>query len=104
MGFRSLREDLRKRRWAGVVGTVVFFAAVINFATFWVASLCLGGDALHGKIDDGHHYLSLKGRYTEVSESVWHYSRIHTISVFVTHPLGILVGGGLIAYSSRRCR
>jgi hypothetical protein len=63
--------------------------------------LSIGGDAISGKVDGGRYYVSSRGKLTEVSSSVWHYSRAHTISVWITHPLGIVGGGGLIALGRR---
>jgi hypothetical protein len=78
--------------------------AFFNFAAFFVVALMLGGDALNGKIEDGRYYLANHGRFTEVSSAVWHYSRAHVISVLITHPLGILGGGGLMAYANRKSK
>src|SRR5436309_3291332 len=92
------------RRWAAILGTTLFFVAVANFAAFWIIGVTIGGDAINGRAEDGRYYLANHGRYTEVSESVWTYSRIHAISVFVTHPVGILVGGGLMWWARRGAR
>jgi hypothetical protein len=67
-----------------------FFVGIVNFAIFWFAALYLGGDAISGKVVDGHFFLSNHGHLTEVSQSVFTYSRWHVLSVFVTHPLGML--------------
>ena len=50
----------------------------------------LGGDALGGYVLRGHYYVGAHGAYTEVAQSVWEWSRIHSLSVFVTHPLAIV--------------
>ena len=89
------------RRWANTLGMTLFFVAMVNFTVFWIASLILGGDAIGGKIDNGRYYLSNKGKYAEVSHGVWVYSKIHTISVWITHPLGILGGAGLVVCAWR---
>jgi hypothetical protein len=67
-----------------------FFVGIVNFAIFWFAALYLGGDAISGKMVDGHFFLSSHGHLTEVSQSVFTYSKWHVLSVFVTHPLAIL--------------
>ena len=59
---------------------------------FWFAAVALGGDAVSGKAEAGHYYLSNHGRLTEVSGQVFTYSRVHTYSVFITHPLALLAG------------
>jgi len=71
---------------------IVFGVAIINFATFVMISLWLGGDALNGKVENGHYFLNSHGTYTEVTRSVFEYSKIHATSLFVTHPLALLLG------------
>jgi hypothetical protein len=64
---------------------------ILNFVAFGVLTLKLGGDALNGKVEDGRYYLSNHGRTTEVTRRVFIYSRWHAGSVFVTHPLGMIL-------------
>lgn len=90
------------RRWAGIIGGALFAIAAVNFTAFFILSLSWGGDAISGKVEDGSYYLSLKGKLTEVSERPWRMSRIHTISIWITHPLAIFVGAPLMAYADRR--
>lgn len=68
----------------------IFFLGLANFAMFLIGAVILGGDAVSGKVEDGHYYLSNHGRLTEVSRGAYIYSRTHTLSVWVTHPLAIL--------------
>ena len=79
-------------RWARLQRNWLLGFAAVNFLSFVVASLALGGDALNGKVEDGRHYLGNHGRYTEVSPSVWRYSRIHARSIMITHPIGLISG------------
>jgi hypothetical protein len=72
-----------------VAAVVVGF---LNFAVFWITAVALGGDAYAGGHQGSHYFLSSHGRLTEVSEAVWQYSRIHSASVWVTHPLALLCG------------
>ena len=77
------------------LGKILFFGAIVNFMAFFVLSMSLGGDALNGRIDEGgDHLVSNHGRLTKVEPWVWHFNRAHAISVFITHPLGML--GGLL--------
>lgn len=62
---------------------------ILNFACYVIVASILGGDAVNGKTEGGRFYLCEHGRYTEVSESVFEYSRIHTYCVWVTHPLAM---------------
>jgi hypothetical protein len=70
---------------------VLFWAAIVNFVVFVAIAVPLGGDALNGAARNGHYYLMQHGIYTEVSRPVFVYSTIHTLSLFVTQPLGIIV-------------
>jgi hypothetical protein len=66
--------------------------AVVNFLSFAVFAVYLGGDAFSGGVIDGHYFLGYKGRMTEVSRAVFIYSRWHVISVFMTHSLAFWAG------------
>ena len=68
----------------------IFIAAFVNFTAFWLAAVYLGGDAVNGRIADGHYYLMAHGRYTEVSAAVFNYSKWHAYSTWITHPLAFL--------------
>jgi hypothetical protein len=77
----------------------VFVAiTVANFLLFVVAAIYLGGDAVNGKVENGRYYVfgsrTEFGRkvHTEVTESVFRYSKWHASSVFITWPLMIAVG------------
>lgn len=52
----------------------------VNFLTFVLADMYLGGDALNGYIKAGHYFLCAHGGCTEVSSSVWHYSYWHGVT------------------------
>jgi hypothetical protein len=78
-----------------LVGACLFWLAVVNFAVYFVISVQIGGDAVRGTFEAGRYYLSAHGRLTEVPRWVWLYSWAHSISVWVTFPLGML--GGVMA-------
>jgi len=65
---------------------------ILNFVAFGIVATCLGGDAVNGRHENGHYFLSSHGKRTEVSAAVFNYSRVHVYSVFITHPLAILSG------------
>lgn len=64
---------------------------ILNFVSFWIVAEAFGGDAVNGRIDGGRYWVSAHGHDTEVSHSVFEYSRFHARSVWVTHPL-VFVG------------
>ena len=76
--------------------------AFLNFASFVIIAVHLGGDALNGKVENGRYFLSNHGRLTEVSADVFSYSRWHAESVFVTHALGMCAMAGLFVIGRRR--
>ena len=82
--------------------TLVYVGA-LNFASFMIATLILGGDAVNGKSDGRSYYLGSHGRYTEVSQSTFEYSKFHTHSVWITHPL-IFLGGGILIWLKKKER
>jgi hypothetical protein len=63
----------------------------VNFLAFVVLAEKLGGDAINGKVEDGRYYLSNHGRTTEVTRRIFIYSHWHARSIFVTHPLGMIL-------------
>lgn len=64
---------------------VVGGAAIVNFVSFFVIALCIGGDALNGGVENRTYYLRNHRLVTEVDPSVYWYSYIHGVSVIVTH-------------------
>lgn len=49
-----------------------------------------------GEIKDGHYYLAQHSRLVEVSEAVWTYSYVHSVSVLVLTPMAVV--GGLLSF------
>ena len=96
MSYRD-RVPLGRPSLTEVYGTMThgerawFWIAIVNFVVFVAIAVPLGGDALNGTARDGHYYLMQHGIYTEVSRPIFIYSTIHTLSLFVTHPLVIVV-------------
>jgi hypothetical protein len=76
-----------RRRWF-LQG--VFVVCMLNFAAFLLVAMSIGGDAVNGRQSAGHYFVASHGKLTEVSRAVWMYSRAHSYSLFVTHPIGIL--------------
>ena len=66
--------------------------AMLNFFAFWYGALILGGDAFNGKEDGGRFFVGMHGKYTEVTEGVYRYSRFHFLSLLVTHSSGMIAG------------
>jgi len=83
---------------------MIVVVGLLNFVLFVAGSFYLGGDAWNGKVEGQKYYVwgyhhGQKG-YTEVSRSVFDYSRWHVYSVMVTWPLAILAG--IVAERVRR--
>ena len=73
----------------GLLATV-FVLWVANFLVFGAVSVMIGGDALNGHSDGAHYFLDQHGKLTEVSRSVFQYSRTHELLTLVTLPIAIL--------------
>jgi len=76
------------------LGLAIVFLGLINFAAFGIDSLLLGGDAVHGKVENERYYVGNHGKYTEVPKIAWHYSAAHAASISATGTLTML--GGLV--------
>ena len=70
----------------------VIAIGILNFLAYVTIATRLGGDAINGMSRNGHYFFSSHGKQTEVSEAVFNYSRIHTYSVWITHPLAMVCG------------
>lgn len=68
-----------------------FRSAVLNFVVFVSVTISFGGNALNGGVRNGHYFLMMGGVYTQVSRPVFIYSAIHSLSVIVTWPIGVLI-------------
>jgi hypothetical protein len=79
--------------WPSCIRAVNYFAytlfiiGMLNFASFVIIGLFIGGDAVGNQPTDGRYYVSEHGRRTEVSRSIYEYSQFHARSVWGTHPL-----------------
>jgi hypothetical protein len=71
---------------------ILFVVTVINFGVWGIVNSVIHGDAFNGKLEHGKYYVAAKGRYTEVSRSVYLYSYIHTCTNFILFPATILSG------------
>ena len=69
----------------------LFWLSILNFVVFAAIAVSLGGDALNGTLRDGHYFLMEHGTYTEVGRPVFIDSTLHTLSLFITQPTGIVV-------------
>jgi hypothetical protein len=70
-----------------------------NFITFWIGVVYLGGDAVNGKIDQGHYFLASHGHFTEVSKAIYTYSKIHCLTAVAGIPLLMIV---VVQYNLRK--
>ena len=83
----SSRKDFNMKKVKNIFG----YLAIINFVSFLASTIYLGGDALSGKIENGHFFLSSHGRLTEVNEDVFEYSKCHGLSVFAFIGLFLII-------------
>lgn len=71
--------------------TVVGVLWLLNFGAYVTIALLIGGDAINGHATSGHYYLAMHGHLTEVSRSVYEYSRWHTYVLWVHTALAVLM-------------
>jgi hypothetical protein len=89
--WRSLTVGERSRLLVKLTGLAIFVATILNGFAFSSMSIYFGGSAHGGKVENGHHYVVSHGRFTEVTESVFAYLRIHeTVSFWIGIPLGLV--------------
>lgn len=69
---------------------LIVIVVILNFFAFFVISMSIGGDALNGRVVNGHYYLG-PGKLKEVSPALFAYSRWHGISLAVTFPPAMLL-------------
>jgi hypothetical protein len=86
----SLKQVVMTEERKDMLAIMAAGLAVLNFLIFMAIASYLGGDALAGKVEDGHYFVASHGHYTEVSQAVYIYSKIHTLSMFVTHALAFI--------------
>lgn len=89
--------DPRIRKALPYLALIAVVVGFINFSWFFAEGTTLGGDGLNGYASNGHYFVSNHGRYTEVSEAAWTWSRIHGVSIFITHPL-LMAGGAYLLF------
>jgi hypothetical protein len=77
-------ESLRK------VGAALSVLGIVNFIVYGFVSMLLGGDAVSGHAEGGIFFLGSHGKLTETTAGIFLYSRIHTYSLWITHPLGFI--------------
>ena len=63
---------------------------MLNFIAWSVGLLVLGGEAVHGRIENQRYYVVGRSGSTEVSREAYNYSLYHTYSVFVLGPLCVV--------------
>jgi hypothetical protein len=90
-------EGQRRRERVPKAVRFAVIVAFVNFLLFICVAMTIGGDAINGKQEAGRYYLGHKSTYTEVSRHLWLYSKVHAISVFVTHGGALLAGAAFAA-------
>jgi hypothetical protein len=90
--MKSQPADGTDRKSLHALCMIIGIVGLINFVIFVVIALVIGGDAISGHETAGHYYLANHGKLTEVSRMVFVYSKIHSTSLFITHPLALIAG------------
>jgi hypothetical protein len=82
MSERNIASVGLRARWLLVEGL-----CLLNFLSFFVVGLTIGGAAPIGRLDGSHFYVGNHGRFSEVSQAVYSYSWFHALSQLITLPL-----------------
>ena len=79
------------RRRRNKVLIAIIGTGLLNFLAYTIIYAMIGGDAKNGWIDKGQYFLrghflrlGVEGHATQVSQSVWIYSYVHSISIWPT--------------------
>ncbi len=73
------------------VAIVILVLCALNFFAFLASTMKIGGSAANGTVKDGHYFVGDHGKVTEVSQRAWEISLWHSKSLFLTHPLAIIL-------------
>jgi hypothetical protein len=88
---RSIATSQKTGTHTMKIATAIVIICILNFVAFGIGSAVLGGTADKESIGEGKYYVSNHGKKTEVTEQTWKYSRWHTRSLIVTHPLAMIL-------------
>ncbi len=88
----SVRQE-RMRKAVEKVYSVLIVLAVVNFFAFMIITLLIGGSGVTGKIENGRYYVGSHGIYTEVSQTVYTFTVIHSCSHFPMFTLAFAAAG-----------
>jgi hypothetical protein len=61
-----------------------------NYVLYALVSYLIGGDALHGRVLDGHYFVAAGAGLVEVSRALFLFSRWDAYGLIATFPLGLL--------------
>lgn len=73
------------------VTTVVAALWLLNFGAYVIIAILIGGDAINGHAESGRYYLAMHGHLTQVSRSVYEYSRWHTYVLWFHTALAVVM-------------
>lgn len=80
----------RKLRRRKICNAMIALAA-IHFALFVGTIVVLGGDALTGRVHDGHYFLGNHGLMVEATRGAWLFSAaVGRTLIYGTFPLGVI--------------
>ena len=81
MKSRLVFKGYTKRAKRILYPTVVL--ATLNFLSFALMSLYIGGDALNGYVNAGKYFVCSHGSCTQVSPEMWRYSYWHATTAWL---------------------
>jgi hypothetical protein len=81
--------------WPRTLLQGLVLACLLNFLSFMVSSIVLRGNALSGRVEDGHYYFNRPSRQREVSKELWTFNWWHGVTAL--SGLGVMGVAGLAA-------
>ena len=86
-----MSEERTEKSLSGSWLATFFVACWLNFFVFFLTSFLIGGSGSIGKIQHGKYYVANHGKYTEVSQTMFEFSRIHSTFSIITLVTALLV-------------
>lgn len=84
--YRLKKMQSQFKRSSRVV-KILLVLYCLDFFSFFIVCLVLGGDAQHGFEQSGRYFLSNHGRLTETTEAIFRFNKSQGVSLFILFPI-----------------
>lgn len=83
----AVSEAIIKFKRSSTIVKVLAVVYLLDFFSFFISSLVLGGDALNGFEKSGQFFLFNHGKLIETTEGIYRFNRAQGISLFILFPI-----------------